>query len=248
MKKLILLIIVTITTNTLAQNTFPSSGNVGIGTTSPNAKLTVEGNIRAGYFSFNNGGYDDSNGNITKIIDHTKYNNYILGWDWTSGLGDHTLIGWGGLGEGDELIISESKGLLWPNNVGIGTMNPDAKLAVNGKIHTKEIKVDMTGWPDYVFKKDYSLITLKEVESHIKEKGYLPGIPSAKEAENKGIELGYISKKLLQKIEELTLYVIYQEKKIKNQQTQLLEEKEKHLLLEERLQKIEKLLIKKKNE
>jgi len=129
MKKLTLLIIVVITTNIFGQNTFPSSGNVGIGTTSPDSKLTVEGNLKVGDFTLNNGGYNDSYGSVTKIIDHTKYNNYILGWDWTTELGDHTLIGWGGNGSGSELIISEGKGLLWPNNVGIGTTSPDAKIS-----------------------------------------------------------------------------------------------------------------------
>ena len=105
-------------------------------------------------------------------------------------------------------------------NVGIGTSNPGAwKLAVNGNIRAKEIKVE-TGWADYVFEDNYSLPTLEEVESHIKEKGHLINIPSAKEVEENGIQLGEMNKLLLEKIEELTLYIIQQEKRIK-----LLEEK-----------------------
>ncbi|MDD7886028.1 tail fiber protein [Flavivirga sp. 57AJ16] len=99
-------------------------------------------------------------------------------------------------------------------NVGIGTTTPDAKLAVNGNIHTKEVKVDLTGWSDFVFEKDYNLPTLKEVEQHINEKGHLKDIPSEKEVEEKGILLGDMNAKLLQKIEELTLYTIEQEKKL----------------------------------
>lgn len=99
-------------------------------------------------------------------------------------------------------------------NVGIGTTNPDSKLAVNGKIHTKEVKVDLIGWSDFVFKNGYNLPTLKEVENHIKEKGHLKDIPSAKEVEKNGIYLGEMDSKLLQKIEELTLYTIEQEKRL----------------------------------
>ena len=99
-------------------------------------------------------------------------------------------------------------------NVGIGTEDPgtDWKLAVNGKIRSKEIKVE-TGWADYVFEKDYPLPTLQEVEKHIVEKGHLINIPSADEVEANGIELGEMNKLLLEKIEELTLYIIAADKK-----------------------------------
>ncbi|CAL2078389.1 hypothetical protein [Tenacibaculum sp. 190524A02b] len=108
--------------------------------------------------------------------------------------------------------------------VGIGTTKipTDYKLAVDGKIGAREIKVESRAWPDYVFTKDYNLLTLKEVENHIKEKGHLPNIPSAKEVEvNKGIELGEMNRKLLEKVEELTLYTIQQEKQLKKQSEEL---------------------------
>jgi len=70
----------------------------------------------------------------------------------------------------------------------------------------------MRGWADYVFKEDYHLPTLEEVEKHIKEKGHLINIPSAKEVNDNGIQLGEMNKLLLEKIEELTLYIIKQEK------------------------------------
>jgi len=90
------------------------------------------------------------------------------------------------------------------------------KLSVNGKIRTKEVKVE-TGWADFVFEDDYILPTLSEVENHINEKGHLKDIPSADEVAENGINIGEIQAKLLQKIEELTLYTIQQEKLIKNQ-------------------------------
>ena len=71
-----------------------------------------------------------------------------------------------------------------------------------------------TGWADFVFEDDYALPSLSEVERHIALNKHLPGIPSAAEVEAEGVALGDISSKLLQKIEELTLYVIAQEKRI----------------------------------
>lgn len=108
-------------------------------------------------------------------------------------------------------------------NVGIGTTTPDSKLAVNGTIHSKEVKVDLTGWPDYVFKKEYNLTTLEEVEKHINEQGHLENIPSEEEVLKNGINLGEINAKLLQKIEEMTLYMIDQNKKLNNQEKEIIE-------------------------
>jgi len=107
-------------------------------------------------------------------------------------------------------------------NVGIGSSPAaDWKLSVNGKIRAKEVKVE-TGWADFVFEKDYDLPSLSEVEKHINEKGHLIAIPSAEEVADNGINIGEIQARLLQKIEELTLYTIEQEKQLKQQQ-QLIE-------------------------
>jgi len=120
-------------------------------------------------------------------------------------------------GGGNEtgLWSSNSNGLHYTGNVGIGTTpQSNYQLAVDGKIHTKEVKVDLTGWADYVFFKDYKLPTLEEVQQHIQEKGHLINIPSATEVEANGIELGQMNKLLLEKIEELTLYTLQQQKEI----------------------------------
>jgi hypothetical protein len=100
-------------------------------------------------------------------------------------------------------------------NVGIGIADPGTwKLAVNGNIRAKEIKVE-TDWADYVFEKNYVLPSLDEVANHIKKNGHLINIPSAKEVEENGVELGEMNKLLLEKIEELTLYILNQENRIR---------------------------------
>ena len=103
--------------------------------------------------------------------------------------------------------------------VGIGTTDTKGfELGVNGKIAANEVKVaTYSNWPDFVFKNNHNIPTLTEVENHIKENGHLIDIPSAKEVEENGFFLGEMDAKLLQKIEELTLYTIEQEKKLKSQ-------------------------------
>ncbi|WP_254097185.1 tail fiber protein [Aquimarina sp. Aq107] len=142
---------------------------------------------------------------------------------------------------------------MFNGNIGIGTNTPDAKLTVKGNIHTQEVKVDLNGAvaPDYVFLEDYDLKTINEVEAYIKDQGHLPNIPSAAEMEQNGIELKQMNLNLLEKIEELTLYTIAQEKQLKEANNKLLisdtriqtlETKNKEL--EARLEKLEKLITK----
>ena len=109
-------------------------------------------------------------------------------------------------------------------NVGIGTGSIPVgyKLAVNGNIIGEELKVQLQSqWPDYVFDRNYPLPSLDEVQRHIKEKGHLMNIPTAMEVEKDGILLGDMNRLLLEKIEELTLYIIEQDSKLKIQQCQI---------------------------
>ena len=93
-------------------------------------------------------------------------------------------------------------------HIGVGTDDPTEKFEVNGTIRSKEVKVESTGWPDYVFKEEYILPSLRDTENYIRQNQHLPGIPSAQEVKEKGVSLGEMNAKLLEKIEELTLYQI----------------------------------------
>lgn len=102
------------------------------------------------------------------------------------------------------------------NNIVVGLPTSNMELNVNGKITAKEVKVALDEyWPDYVFKSDYRLPGLQQVEVFINENGHLPGVPNAAQVEQNGIELGEMNALLLQKIEELTLYIIAQDKEMK---------------------------------
>jgi len=125
------------------------------------------------------------------------------------------------------------------DRVGIGTNTPDSALTVNGTIHSKEVKVDLLDWPDYVFKKEYDLPTLEEVETHIKEKGYLKNIPSEEEVLKSGVNLGDMNAKLLQKIEELTLYMIDLNKKVNELQSNNKKFEEENDILKSKIKEIE---------
>ncbi len=92
--------------------------------------------------------------------------------------------------------------------IGRNSVPPGYQLAVEGNIRTREVRVDQENWPDYVFDPSYSLPALAEIKKHIKEKGHLPNIPSAHEVEANGVELGEMNRRLLEKIEELTLHLI----------------------------------------
>jgi hypothetical protein len=101
-------------------------------------------------------------------------------------------------------------------NIGVGTTAPGTfKLAVEGKVGAREFRVtSVNPWPDYVFHNNYQLKNLYALESYIRQNNHLPNIPTAQEVKQNGIELGQMNAKLLEKIEELTLYIIELNKKI----------------------------------
>ncbi|MEZ0180599.1 hypothetical protein AB9T89_00025 [Flavobacterium oncorhynchi] len=179
-----------------------NNGNVGIGEPNPEVKLTLKDNDQVLNF-LTNQRLDGMWPPITDLSTMTIQ---------SSGLTSGNIA----FATGNNEVMRIQRG----GNVGIGTINPMNKLDVNGTIHSKEVKVDMNGWSDFVFKKEYNLPTLEQVEKHIAEKGHLENIPSEKEVLENGINLGEMNAKLLQKIEELTLYIIEMKKenlKIKNE-------------------------------
>ncbi|WP_255813600.1 cell wall anchor protein [Chryseobacterium sp. MA9] len=118
---------------------------------------------------------------------------------------------------------------------------PNGNTSLQGKFEAKELKVTLTPTADFVFDEKYDLPKLEEVEKHIKEKKHLPEIASAKVMEKEGVNVGEFQIKLLQKIEELTLYSIDQNKQIKQQAEQLKHLKDENEDLKVQSAKIEKL-------
>ncbi|MCW3463533.1 hypothetical protein [Chitinophaga nivalis] len=210
-------------------NSFPSSGNVGIGTTSPSAKLQVIGQLKV------------ENANNT----HAQFGNYWPlyaisnwpnvgfnayfdgGWKYGAGsagnyagslalnpvTGDYTFYGSGTTGNAGSAFANIPLFVIKQNgNVTIG--NPAAatyKLTVEGSIGATALNIKSAGAKQSVFNNDYKLPPLADVEKHILTNKSLPGIAS----NQTDIELGQANKILVQKVEELTLYIIQQQSDIK---------------------------------
>jgi len=228
-----------------------TAGNIGVGIGDPTEKLQVNGNISAydGNILLMNSAVNKaesgtirwneySDNNINKSGAFIKYNGdgNFLQFITNIENANHEHI----------RMYRQGNLLMQPNsgNVGIGTTTPDAKLTVKGNIHTQEVKVDLNGavTPDYVFKEDYNLKSLAQVQEYINENGHLPNIPSATEMEKEGMLLKEMNLKLLEKIEELTLYTIQQQKEIEaNRNIKILfkELKNQNTLLIKRLEALE---------
>lgn len=189
------------------------NGNLGVGIMTPINKLDLRLESAYGYtarFAEANGagiilGVNPNNDDpLSGFIGHTSSNRNIK--YAVFGTGNHIF----NTGSGQSLTIHNS------GKVGIGTtdFSGSHKLRVEGSIGAREIKVEANGWSDFVFDHKYELRTLEEVESYIHRNKHLPEIPSEGEVLENGINLGEMNALLLQKIEELTLYMIDMNKKV----------------------------------
>lgn len=230
MKKLLaILVLVLFGTVVFAQtNIFPPTGNVGIGTTSPGFSLhavsatsssfVAQGNITSGgadgpigIFRMVNAGVTPNttyniafrkNGGVFQCIQTAN----IAGSTVNISIFDYTTKALTYGGNGLTEVLFKNSGA-----VGIGTTAAiplGIKLAVNGKVNCREVEVTLAGWSDFVFNSDYKLRSLYDVENFIALNKHLPDVPSEKEVMAKGVNLGDMSAVLLQKVEELTLYMI----------------------------------------
>jgi hypothetical protein len=199
------------------------AGYVGIGTAAPQTKLHLSDQTAVSSFTgIKNAGLRiqgyNSPGNFA-LLGFSGYNN--------SYTGNLAQIGAKFTNSGSSLSFGTSKDYAagitntamtidYNGNVGIGTTTPGTyKLAVTGSIRAYEIRVE-TGWADYVFDKDYKLRSLNDVAKYIKQNKHLPGIPSADEIQKNGLAVGEVQTKMMEKIEELTLYVIELKKEIES--------------------------------
>ncbi|MFC3198175.1 hypothetical protein ACFOET_11190 [Parapedobacter deserti] len=226
-------------------NTFPPNGNVGIGTATPTTLLEIKKAAQTGaenllklsvsdapddFFTISNG--TSSDGRFAPWIKGTKVSDNGVALFLSGSIGD------GVVDNGTNPVVAFDARLttgkvnhrplfVWQSystrymtmlsdgSVGIGTTNPQARLAVNGNILAKEVKVKTDiSVPDYVFEPGYELQALADVEAYVKTHKHLPEIPSAADIQRDGLDLAEMNLLLLKKVEELTLHLIGKERKL----------------------------------
>jgi len=228
--------------------TISSDKNIGIGTTNPTVRFEVSKSlvtnnneviasltrfatgtggssiVRFGYHNtcdFEvNSGYSSAGHRFGSYFDLNIVNNSI-----------------GGERGGINFVTNESTKMAINvnGNVGIGTHNPTSKLTVAGNITSREVKVTVDAGADFVFENDYNLPSLEAIDQFIKENKHLPEIASAEEMKKDGINLSEMNIKLLQKIEEMTLYMIEMKKENEEMKKENKKQDEKISLLESKL-------------
>jgi len=227
--------------------TITSNGNIGVGATTPVAKMHINGTLLM-ETSFANIDPTGSIGNLSYLANSGQM---LMGWNRSAGGGESDFISNQGPGatggfaffnydnsnNQKELMSIRGTGqvLIGVSNAIYAANQPIGSnmLAVGGGIESESVTVKVQGsWPDYVFKPAYSLPELSKVKSYIDENHHLPEIPSETEIEKDGQNLGEMNKVLVKKVEELTLYTIEADK-------QLTAEKQKNNDQEARIKKLE---------
>ncbi|QYJ68511.1 hypothetical protein [Flavobacterium litorale] len=199
-----------------------TNGSVGVNVQTPSSNLHIDGTVRFQNLPNSTSPVfmlgTDANGNVSEYEVPTGGDGSTNDADW--------------LKLDNSVSFSINDAIYTNGKVGVNTNNfPSVvgdedvsfyNLFVTGGILTEEVRVALVSdWADYVFNEDYKLPTLQEVENHIKQKGHLINIPSEEKVKESGIELGEMNKLLLEKVEELTLYLIQLNKKIEQQQKQI---------------------------
>lgn len=226
-----------------------SDAGVGIGTTEPEAELDVNGltltNELAAEFVYVDGAiginqlepraplHIDKNGMGLVLEGHGSA---LMGFYHRGYPADGSAVrsGWVGYGSGTGHGMSINNEILYGHillrpgdrgKVGINTTSPEYMLDVCGTIRGKEVIVE-ADWCDYVFEEDYDLMSINELEAYLKANKHLPNIPPASEIETNGLQVSAVNQKMMEKIEELTLYIIQQNHRIEALESELNELKD----------------------
>lgn len=242
----------------------PNGGFVGIGTTSPGQKLDVTGSVRSyntGFgsvdyntssmayanFGSNNHGsvlissnlYVSGNDDLKVVNDHTTMSGAAIMIPGNSQPNQNGIIFYtkpvAGVVANSDYSMSPRMIIDASGNVGIGTTSPQSELAVKGTITSQKIKVTQTGWADFVFDSAYQLQPLSQVEKYIRQNKHLPEVSPAAIVAKEGVDLGDNQVVLLKKIEELTLYVIQQNKELQAQNKQIQDQNHRMKQMEKEL-------------
>jgi len=185
------------------------NGQLGVGIQATTDPLMVNGVITS----------VGNNGKLLRMFSHGTDNyNAIRS---TNSNGDHVLFKIQTGNNNGATPVRDAFVIDTDGNIGIGTSKPLSLLSVNGTITAKEIEVTLNGFPDFVFDNDYNLMPLKEVDLFITKFKHLPNIPDEKTVVENGLNLGEMDALLLQKVEELTLYIIELNKKIEEQEKKI---------------------------
>lgn len=191
-----------------------SGHRVGIGTASPASRLDVEGTTTTQGLIVEAAGprltlRDTGGDNRTdtarlELLERAGGSFDGGGYLRWNGADDRMILGTVRDGTDSALLVLDRSS----QSVGIGTLDPQSRLSVDGRITAREVTVTVDGWADDVFEAGYPLLPLDELARRIERDGHLPGVPSASEVTATGVPLGSMQSTLLRKVEELTLYVL----------------------------------------